>query len=181
YDVLSATFSVSASQLGRQEFTVAAEAGPLRASRSFAVEAIRQKYRIMYLAGRPSVEYAHLRHQLKADPNHELVSFVILRNPENISPVPDNELSLIPFPATEIFVTNLFQFDLFILENFAYWRFNLPAAYLENLRRFVAQGGALLLIGGSNALSKGGYKGTPLEEALPVTLADAPDEFVPGL
>ena len=181
YDVLTATFSVTASQLGRQDFTVVAEAGAMKASRSFAVEAIRQKYRIMYLAGRPSVEYAHLRHQLKADPNHELVSFVILRNPENLSPVPDNELSLIPFPAAEIFVTNLFQFDLFILENFAYWRFSLPPSYLENLRRFVAQGGALLLIGGSNALSKGGYKGTPLEDALPVTLADTPDEFVPGL
>ncbi|TBR20580.1 hypothetical protein EPO15_12720, partial [bacterium] len=140
-----------------------------------------QKYRIMYLAGRPSVEYAHLRHQLKADPNHELVSFVILRNPDNVSPVPDNELSLIPFPATEIFVSSLFQFDLFILEDFAYWRFNLPAAYLDNLRRFVAQGGALLVIGGSNALSKGGYKGTPLEDLLPVALSDTQEEFAAGL
>ncbi|MDE2291660.1 MAG: hypothetical protein KGL53_06225, partial [Elusimicrobia bacterium] len=145
------------------------------------MQVIRQKYRIMFLAGRPSPEYVSLREFLKSDPNHELVSFVILRNPENVSPVPDNELSLIPFPATEIFVNSLSQFDLFILQDFAYWRFNLPQAYLENLRRFVAQGGALLVISGSNALAKGGYRGTPLEDVLPVNLTDRPDEFVPGL
>lgn len=183
FAVLTATFSVEADRLGRQELSVAAEGTgtSVRARRAFAVEAIRQKYRIMYLAGRPSVEYAHLRHQLKADPNHELVSFVILRNPDNVSPVPDNELSLIPFPATEIFVSSLFQFDLFILEDFAYWRFNLPTQYLDNIRRFVAQGGALLVIGGSNALSKGGYKGTPLEDLLPVALSDSQEEFAAGL
>lgn len=184
FEVMTASLTVEADRLGRRELVVELAAdgpAPVRARRALAVETIRQKHRIMYLAGRPSVEYAHLRHQLKADPNHELVSFVILRNPENVSPVPDGELSLIPFPATEIFVSSLFQFDLFILEDFAYWRFNLPAAYLDNLRRFVAQGGALLVIGGSNALSKGGYKGTPLEDLLPVSLSEAPEEFVPGL
>ncbi len=135
----------------------------------------------MYLSGRPSFEYSHLRAHLKSDPNHELVSFVILRNPDNVSPVGDQELSLIPFPAAEIFVKNLFEFDLFILENFAYWRFNLPVTYLQNLKRFVAQGGALLVIGGSNAFTKGGYHGTPLEETLPVSLWPDAEDFQPGL
>lgn len=188
YEVLHATFSVPAEALGRQRYRLAVTGVPARdaegvveASRELAVEVIRQKHRIMYLAGRPSFEYSHLRAQLKGDPNHELVSFVILRNPENVSPVADQELSLIPFPATEIFVSNLFQFDLFILENFAYWRFNLPTAYLENLKRFVAQGGALLVIGGSNAFTKGGYQGTPLEETLPVSLLAEADDFEAGL
>src|SRR3972149_3635018 len=73
----------------------------------------------MYLAGRPSTEYSFLREFLKSDPNHELVSFVILRNPENPSPASDRELSLIPFPMDEIFSRTLPQFDLFILENFS--------------------------------------------------------------
>lgn len=188
YEVFTATFSAAARSLGSQSYRLEIEGIPrernakrVSVRREFGVEVIRQKYRIMYLAGRPSFEYSHLREQLKSDPNHELVSFVILRNPENVSPVPDHELSLIPFPATEIFVKNLFQFDLFILENFAYWRFNLPIAYLQNLKRFVAQGGALLVIGGSNAFTKGGYQGTPLEEILPVTLWASADDFVPGL
>ncbi|MFH1726020.1 MAG: glutamine amidotransferase [Elusimicrobiota bacterium] len=185
YEMIRATFTVEADALGRQEYRFEVDAGDagdrVKSARDFGVEVIRQKYRIMYLAGRPSFEYSQLRAQLKGDPNHELVSFVILRNPEDVSPVPDSELSLIPFPATEIFVKNLFQFDLFILENFAFWRFNLPKVYLQNLKRFVAQGGALLVIGGSNAFTKGGYQGTPLEETLPVTLLTKSDDFVPGV
>ncbi len=187
FEVFHATFSVDASALGTQAYTLRASvprrgaSAALDASRSFRVEVIRQKYRIMYLAGRPSFEYTHLRAQLKGDPNHELVSFVILRNPEDISPVGDNELSLIPFPATEIFVKNLFQFDLFILENFAYDRFNLPTSYLQNLKSFVAQGGALLIVGGENAFTKGGYRGTPLEETFPVSLLPEQDDFVAEL
>ena len=135
----------------------------------------------MYLSGRPSAEYANLREFLKSDPNHELVSFVILRNPENPSLVPEDELSLIPFPASEIFVDTLPQFDLFILENFSYARFHLPTAYLASLKSFVAAGGALLVIGGETAFALGGYRGTPLEDVLPVTLSDRSPDFVPGL
>ena len=187
FEVFRATFPVSADGLGRQSFRFAASLADrkaeksLKASRAFRIEVIRQKYRIMYLAGRPSMEYSHLRAQLKGDPNHELVSFVILRNPEDFSPVPDNELSLIPFPATEIFVDTLPQFDLFILENFAFHQFQLPAAYLENLKRFVSRGGALLVIGGSQAFTKGGYRGSPLEEVFPVALVPQSDDFIPGL
>ncbi len=186
FEVATATLTVEAASLGQERFRLEIVGRPAAGTavvsrREFAVEVIRQKYRIMYLAGRPSFEYAHLREQLKSDPNHELVSFVILRNPENATPVPDQELSLIPFPAQEIFVQNLMQFDLFILENFAYWRFNLPVDYLQGLKRFVSQGGGLLVIGGSNAFTQGGYKGTPLEEVLPVGLWESQQDYVASL
>jgi uncharacterized membrane protein len=135
----------------------------------------------MYLAGRPSTEYAFLRDFLKADPNRELVSFVILRNPENPSPAGERDLSLIPFPVDDIFLRTLPQFDLFILENFSAARFRLPPSHLEALKRFVASGGALLVKGGENAFAAGGYKGSPLEEVLPVSLSDRNPDFVPGL
>jgi uncharacterized membrane protein len=183
FEVLAVTFTATAQSLGTEKYRLeaglAGGRGPA-VSRAFRVEVIRQKYRIMYLSGRPSAEYSNLREFLKADPNHELVSFVILRNPENPPYVPDQELSLIPFPAEEIFVQTLSQFDLFILENFSYSRFHLPAAYLHSLKSFVAGGGALLVIGGENAFSLGGYKGTPLEDILPVTLSDRVPDFVPG-
>ncbi|MBI4386142.1 MAG: hypothetical protein HY551_02050 [Elusimicrobia bacterium] len=190
YEVVRASFTVRARELGRQRYRL--EASPADSqrekqepsagrAREFAVEVIRRKHRIMYLAGRPSFEYAQLRDHLKGNPNFELVSFVILRNPENISPVPDRELSLIPFPAQDIFLQSLFEFDVFILHNFAYRRFNLPVAYLENLKKFVARGGALLVIGGSNAFSQGGYRATPLEEVLPVELLNADNDYSAGL
>lgn len=181
YETLTASFTVPAQGLGSQRYRLEA-AGPGAAphGRQLRVEVIRQKYRIMYLAGRPSAEYANLREFLKSDPNHELVSFVILRNPENPAFVPDQELSLIPFPAEEIFVTGLNQFDLFILENFSSARFRLPPAYLNSLKSFVASGGALLVMGGENAFSLGGYRGTALEELLPVTLTENRPDYVGG-
>ncbi len=175
------TLSAPADALGTARLRLVASGGGRERAREFRVETVRQKYRIMYLAGRPSPEYSALREFLKADPNHELVSFVILRNPENPSPAPDRELSLIPFPVDEIFGRALPQFDLFILENFSAARFRLPPQYLDGLKRFVAGGGALLVKGGDNAFSSGGYKNSPLEEVLPVVLSARAPDFVPGL
>lgn len=175
------SFTAAAERLGAERWRLEASAGGLTRRREFRVEVVRQKYRIMYLAGRPSAEYEFLREFLKADPNRELVSFVILRNPENPSPAPDRDLSLIPFPIDDIFLRTLPQFDLFILENFSAARFHLLPLYLESLRRFVAAGGALLVKGGENAFSAGGYRGTPLEELLPVTLSDRSPDFESGL
>jgi uncharacterized membrane protein len=175
------SLSAPADALGTARLRLVASGGGREHAREFRVETVRQKYRIMYLAGRPSAEYSALREFLKADPNHELVSFVILRNPENPSPAPDRELSLIPFPVDEIFGRALPQFDLFILENFSAARFRLPRQHLEALKRFVASGGALLVKGGDNAFAAGGYKNSPLEEVLPVVLSSRSPDFIAGL
>lgn len=175
------SFTVSAERLGSERWRLETVADGRASVREFRVEVVRQKYRIMYLAGRPSAEYSFLREFLKSDPNRELVSFVILRNPDNLAAASDRELSLIPFPMEDIFARSLPQFDLFILENFSAARFNMPAVYLENLRRFVSAGGALLVKGGENAFSAGGYKGSPLEEVLPVVLSGSSPDFVSGL
>jgi len=180
-EAFSSSFTATAERLGAEHWRLSATAGGLTRAREFRVEVVRQKYRIMYLAGRPSSEYSFLRDFLKSDPNRELVSFVILRNPENPSPAPDRDLSLIPFPVDDIFLRTLPQFDLFILENFSAARFRLPPSHLEALKRFVAAGGALLVKGGENAFSAGGYKGSPLEDVLPVTLSGRSPDFVPGL
>jgi len=175
------SFTVAAQRLGAERWRLEARDGVRARAREFRVEVVRQKYRIMYLAGRPSAEYSFLREFLKSDPNHDLVSFVILRNPENPAAASDRELSLIPFPTDDIFARTLPQFDLFILENFSAARFALPPAYLENLRRFVQAGGALLIKGGENAFAAGGYKGSPLEDALPVVLSGHSPDFMSGL
>jgi uncharacterized membrane protein len=180
-ETFTSSFTAVAERLGAERWRLEARSGERVRAREFRVEVVRQKYRIMYLAGRPSNEYSFLRDFLKADPNRELVSFVILRNPENPSPAPDRDLSLIPFPVDDIFLRTLPQFDLFILENFSAARFRLPPSHLEALKRFVAGGGALLVKGGENAFGAGGYRGSPLEEVLPVTLSGRTPDFVPGL
>ena len=110
---------------------------------------------------------------LKANPNVDLISFFILRTFEDLDTVPQNELSLIQFPTRELFEEELGSFDLVVLMNFEYGPYGI-GPYLENLRRYVYEGGALAMVGGDQAFSSGHYFGTPLAEALPVEL------FVPG-
>jgi uncharacterized membrane protein len=146
----------------------------------FQMQVQREKLRVLYLCGQPSPEYAFLRSVLKSDPLIDLVSFVILRNPENAVPVPEDQLSLIPFPVHDIFSTSLPEFDLMIFENFSYQRFGITPAYLENVRHFVETlGGGFLMIGGENSYGKGGYAGTPIDAILPFQIgasAEAVDD-----
>jgi uncharacterized membrane protein len=174
-------FSFTPSRVGLETYAIeippfAEETVVTNNKRSFQMETIREKLRILYICGQPNPEYYFLRYFLKSDPAIELVSFVILRNPENVEVVPDEQLSLIPFPTHEIFLKDLFDFDVFIFENFNYTKFYIYPAYLENLKRFVKEkGGGFLMIGGDNSFGKGNYRGSPIEEIIPVQM-DMPDE-----
>jgi Ca-activated chloride channel homolog len=60
------------------------------------------------------------------------------------------------------------SFGTVILNNVA--RDKLPPALLSGLDDYVSKGGGLIMVGGEESLGLGGYKGTPVEKALPVTL-----------
>ncbi|MDD5687146.1 MAG: hypothetical protein PHE88_04855 [Elusimicrobia bacterium] len=136
--------------------------------KKFVLNVEPEKIRILYLCGQPSFNYSFLRNTLKNNPNVELVSFVILRNPENVVAVSDNELSLIPFPVEEIFSREIFNFDLLIFDNFNFFKFPISTQYLMNIKNFVTEyGKALLIIGGEVPLDI--YQNTPINEILPIT------------
>lgn len=141
-------------------------------NRYFELEIKRNKIRVLYICGQPSFEYFHLRSLLKNNPSVDLVSFVILRNPESVVIVPDEDLALIPFPTHDIFLKELFNYDLVIFENFAYYKFSVFNQYLENIKKFVLSGGGFIMIGGTNSFFLGRYKSTPIEEILPVVLSE---------
>ncbi|MEA3507021.1 MAG: glutamine amidotransferase, partial [Elusimicrobiota bacterium] len=139
--------------------------------RSFQLQVNRRKIRLLYVAGRPSWEYSILRRLLKSDWQIDMVTFLILRNPDNITIVPENELSLIHFPAREMFTEEIYDFDILIYENFAYGRF-FDRSYLDHIKQFVNRGGAFLMLGGEQSFAAGGYRGTPIEDILPVTMEE---------
>lgn len=142
---------------------------PENNSRDFTLQVIRDKIRVLYICGMPGWEYKFLRRLLKKDPNIELVSFNILRTPFDIADVPERELSLIPFPIKEIFLKEIFNYDLLIFENFSF-RPYLSLSYLANIKKFVEEGGAFLMIGGESSFGSGGYGNTPIEDILPVAI-----------
>ena len=159
-------------------FTVAAPVLPGEAvtannQRSFVLRVIRDRVRVLLVAGRPSWDERFLRGLLKQDPNVDLVSFFILRTNTD-QPGPQDQLSLIPFPVGEIFGPQLKTFDAVVLLNFNYapYRSLDIERFLPNLRDYVRGGGGLAMVGGEQGFGEARYGATPLAEVLPVVPLD---------
>jgi len=147
----------------------AAEAVRTNNARAFVLRVIRDKIRVLQVAGQPTWDVRALRRMLKQNPNVDLISFFILRTHEDLQPVPQDEMSLIPFPTDELFGQELPSFDLIILQNFDFMPYGI-GIYLEKIRKYVADGGGLIMLGGAVSFSSGLYANTPVSKALPVDL-----------
>ncbi|MBI4800892.1 MAG: hypothetical protein HY796_00025 [Elusimicrobia bacterium] len=181
-EISVSSFTLSAPSVGPRAYRICAGApgGACQAAKDLTVSVIREKLRVMYLAGRPSFEYACLREFLKSQSAIDLVSFVILRNPEDLPNADERELSLIPFPVNEIFLRDISHFDVFLMQDFDLRRFAPAPSYAASLADFVRKGGGLAVIGGPAAFGSGGYATMDLlSDILPVELSGKPD-FDPG-
>jgi len=133
------------------------------------IEAVRDKIRVLLVTGQPSWSYRFLRGALKGDPSLDVVSFIILRTAADAVNVPQQDLSLIPFPTQKIFLEELPNFDLLVFDNFASQPY-LPAGYLDKIEEFVRRGGGFWMLGGPLSYLGGRYEQSPLAAVLPVTL-----------
>lgn len=167
----SIVFSFTPNKVGRFVYTVGVPLSPDDAisennSRSFIVDVIRDKIRVLHVCGHPSFDQQFLRRFLKNNPNVDLISFFILRTNSDLQLIPENELSLIPFPTEELFSRQLHTFDLLVFQDFTYRGYQMKQ-YLPNIRRYVIDGGAFLVVGGDLSFGPGGYDGTEVERILP--------------
>ncbi|WP_242344848.1 glutamine amidotransferase [Anaeromyxobacter terrae] len=177
-DRYTVPLSFAPDETGTFVFTVAAPVFPGEAvvennARSFVLRVIRDRVRVLLVAGRPSWDVRFLRGLLKQDPNVDLVSFFILRsNADDAGPQQD--LSLIPFPVAEIFGEQLRTFDAVVFVNFAYapYRGLEIERFLPALREYVRGGGALAMVGGEQSFGDGRYGETALADVLPVAPID---------
>ena len=167
---------------GKFAFTVSApvyegEAIVENNARSFVLNVIRDRVRVLQVVGRPSWDERFLRQLLKKDPNVDLISFFILRTPGDDSHSTQDELSLIPFPTNEIFNEQLRTFDLVIFQNFNHRPYRM-SQYLDGIAAYIRDGGAFAMIGGEQSFGAGDYAGSPIEEILPVALPSPADPHV---
>ncbi len=168
------TLSFTPKELGTHAFSVSMPAQPGESitqnnQKEFKVEVRRDKIRVLTLSGSPAWNYRFLRMAMKQDPLIELVSFVFLRTPTDTVDVPENQLSLIPFPIDDIFLEELKNFDVVVFDDFSHRAYFNPV-YLERVRDFVRNGGGLAMLGGSRSFDNGGYADSALREVLPVEL-----------
>jgi hypothetical protein len=131
------------------------------------VNGVRDRLRVLLVSGVPHNGERVWRNLLKSDPSVDLVHFTILRPPEKQDGTPVRELSLIAFPTRELFEEKLSDFDLIIFDRY-HRRGILANAYLQNIAKFVQDGGAVLEAGGPSYASPFGLFRTPLGEIMPV-------------
>ncbi len=168
------TLSFTPKELGTHSFSLALPVQPNEQisqnnHKEFKIDVQRDKLRVLTLSGAPAWNYRFLRMALKQDPLIDLVSFVFLRTPTDSVDVPDSRLSLIPFPIDDLFLDELKNFDVVVLDDFSHRSYFNPI-YLERVRDFVRDGGGLAMFGGVRGFDSGGYGESALKEALPVEL-----------
>ncbi|MGR3619936.1 MAG: hypothetical protein ACU0AX_10610 [Roseovarius sp.] len=130
------------------------------------INGVRDRLRVLLVSGQPHPGQRTWRNLLKSDPSVDLVHFTILRPPDRQDGVPVTELSLIAFPTRELFLETLDEFDLVIFDRYRR-RGILPMIYLDNVRAYVENGGALLMATGPDFASAASLYRTPLSEILP--------------
>ncbi len=145
--------------------------------KEFEINVVRDRIRVLHLNGRPSWDSRYLREVLAHNPKVDMLSFFILRNLGDDVEASISELSLIPFPSNLLFDDYLSSFDLIIFQNFKYDPL-IDKRYLSNIRKYVKNGGAFLMIGGELSFQGGGYSRTPIEEILPVSFKNNSRPFV---
>ncbi len=130
------------------------------------IEGVRERLRVLLVAGEPNRGLRAWRRLLKSDPAVQLVNFTILRTPQQNDQTPLNQLALIAFPVNELFARKIGHFDLIILDSLANDGL-LPPIYLANIARYVEHGGALLLNAGPEFAGAGSLADSPLGAVLP--------------
>jgi uncharacterized membrane protein len=170
------SFVIQPTSVGRKIYTVSipvisGDSIKENNQKSFVLDVIVNKIRVLHIAGSPSWDVKFLRRVLERNPNIDLVSFFILREATDLVFAAQNELSLIPFPVDEIFGDELETFDVVIFHNFDFRPYGIYGYHLDRLKNYVTEeGGAFLMIGGDRSFNSGGYGITPLSDVLPVEL-----------
>ncbi|GGB17353.1 DUF7408 domain-containing protein [Allosediminivita pacifica] len=151
------------------QFTVPEAEGELTDRNNTAliqINGVRDRLRVLLVSGEPHAGGRTWRNLLKSDSSVDLVHFTILRPPEKQDGVPVTELSLIAFPTRELFLEKIDDFDLIIFDRYKR-RGILPSIYLDNVRNYVEQGGAVLVAAGPDFASADSIYRSPLAEILP--------------
>lgn len=151
------------------QFSVPFEEGELTDRNNAAlvqINGVRDRLRVLLVSGEPHQGARTWRNLLKSDASVDLVHFTILRPPEKQDGVPVAELSLIAFPTRELFMEKIEDFDLIIFDRYQR-RGILPSLYLDNVREYIRNGGAVLVAAGPDYASADSIYRGPLSEILP--------------
>lgn len=131
------------------------------------IQGVHDRLRVLLVSGEPHAGERTWRNLLKSDANVDLIHFTILRPPDKMDAVPVDEMSLIAFPTQELFMERIDDFDLIIFDRYRVRGILMPQ-YFDNIRRYVEEGGAVLISAGPEMSSVESLNLSPLGAILPV-------------
>ena len=139
---------------------------------------IEPRIRVLYVEGTIRPEYKYLRRLLDSDPNIEFMALVRISGNKFWAQGALSGRKLTRLPTT---ADDFALIDVLMLGDLD--RTFLTTGQLEKIRQFVNDGGGLLMLGGHNSFGPGGYGGTPVDAALPVSSGSRtqPQESTPFL
>jgi len=132
---------------------------------------LRDRLRVLHLAGHPSWDVRFLRDALKADGTIDLISFYVMVKPSAFFAEDLEDTVLIPFPTHTLFDEELPGFDLLVFQNFRFGSFDTDQ-YAERIVDYVKAGGATLVVGGELTFLAEMLPRSPLKELFPVRIPD---------
>ena len=132
--------------------------------------------RVLYIEGTIRPEYKFLWRTLNIDPNIKFMALIRVQKNKfsAYGSIDGRTLGDLPRAAEDFAM-----FDVIILGDLDSTFFS--RQQMEGFKKFVADGGGLLMIGGHNSFGPGGYAGTPIADVLPVNvgLRSQPQETTP--
>ena len=123
----------------------------------------RPRIRVLYVEGTMRPEYKYLRRVLTGDLNIQLMSLVRVAGNRFWATGSIGGRKLSGLPTTD---ADFALIDVMILGDLD--RSFVGVERMARIRRFVNDGGALLMLGGRSSFGPGGYGGTEIEAVLPV-------------
>ncbi len=135
-------------------------------SAAVQIQGVHDRLRVLLVSGEPHAGERTWRNLLKSDANVDLIHFTILRPPDKMDAVPVDEMSLIAFPTQELFMERIRDFDLIIFDRDRV-RGILTPQYYDNIRRYVEEGGAVLVSAGPEMSTVESLNLSPMGAILP--------------
>ncbi len=143
--------------------------------------ALDPRIKILYIEGRVRPEYRELSRALNRDPNVELSTLLRIQQDRFAA---GGSVEGEPFTHMPSTLEQWKKFDVIILGDLD--SSFLPPIQQSAIEQVISDGDGLLMLGGENTLGPGGYAGTAIEKAIPVTVggkdaAQEKSQFVPRL
>jgi uncharacterized membrane protein len=133
---------------------------------------VRDRLRVLHLAGHPSWDVRFLRDLVRDMGNVDLISFYVMVKPSSFFVEDMENTALIPFPTDTLFQKELGGFDLVVFQDFRFGAFDTDQ-YAADIVNYVKNGGAALILGGELTFLNEQLPKSPIAELFPVAIPES--------